>query len=63
MNADWHRAHVLGSHAPLDIRVVWHEEHARECGCREMPPSIAAEIAAREARGSATPRPSARARE
>lgn len=24
-----------------DERVAWHEEHERECGCREVPPSLA----------------------
>ncbi len=44
MNADWHRDHVLGSHATMDERVEWHIEHARECGCRPIPASVNAEI-------------------
>ncbi len=44
MNADWHRAHVLGPHASLDDRVRWHVEHAKACACREIPESIRAEM-------------------
>ncbi len=47
MNAEWHRAHVLGQHAGLEDRIAWHEEHARECACRPVPAPIAAAIAAR----------------
>lgn len=47
LNADWHRAHVLGSHVSLDDRVEWHLEHVSHCGCREMPASIRKEIDAR----------------
>ncbi len=53
MNADWHRAHVLGRGASWEDRVLWHEEHARECGCRRPPDDIQAELdrrAAAEAR-------------
>ncbi|HLN77156.1 MAG TPA: hypothetical protein VK204_08930 [Nocardioidaceae bacterium] len=58
MNRDWHLAHVLGSKAPMDRRVEWHLEHARECGCGPIPPSVKAEIRARgmdvpEGRGQA----------
>lgn len=48
LNAEWHRAHVLGSHASLDERVDWHREHAVQCGCREMPASIRTEIERRD---------------
>jgi hypothetical protein len=40
MNADWHRAHVLGSGAPMETRIAWHLEHARECACRPIPESV-----------------------
>jgi hypothetical protein len=48
MNADWHRAHVLGSGAPMDRRIAWHVEHARECGCRPIPASVQREIDAQQ---------------
>lgn len=44
LNKEWHQAHVLGQHASLDDRSAWHLEHAKNCGCREMPESIRAEI-------------------
>jgi hypothetical protein len=44
LNAEWHREHVLGSTAPMDDRVAWHLEHARECGCRDIPASVVAEL-------------------
>jgi hypothetical protein len=52
MNADWHRSHVLASNAPMDARIEWHLEHARECACRPIPPSVLAEIEARTAGGT-----------
>jgi len=47
VNAEWHRAHPLGTHASLDDRVAWHLSHAEACACRPVPASIAAEIHAR----------------
>jgi hypothetical protein len=40
VNADWHRAHVLGSGAPMEARIAWHIEHARECACRPIPETV-----------------------
>ena len=53
LNAEWHNAHRMPRNATLDQRVAWHAEHAGACGCREMPESIARELARRrrEARG------------
>lgn len=47
INAPWHAAHVLGQGAAIDDRVAWHLEHARECGCREVPRSVRDELARR----------------
>jgi hypothetical protein len=44
MNADWHRAHILGRNVPMDVRIEWHLEHARECACRPIPASVVAAI-------------------
>ena len=52
MNADWHRAHVLGRGASWDDRVAWHAEHVRACSCRRPPPDIQAEIDRRSAAGA-----------
>jgi len=51
MNAAWHKAHRMPARAALDDRVRWHVAHEKACDCREMPASIAAEIA-RRARGA-----------
>lgn len=48
INAAWHRAHRMPAGATLAQRVRWHAGHARACGCREMPASIAAELRKRE---------------
>ena len=52
MDAEWHRAHVLGRGASWDERVLWHAEHARTCACRRPPEDVAAEISRREADGA-----------
>lgn len=42
INAKWHRANRMPKDATFEQRVTWHEEHARECGCRsgDMPADI-----------------------
>ena len=54
INAEWHAGHRLPRNAKVEQRVEWHIEHARECGCREIPPSIAAAI---DRRGQRWPEP------
>jgi len=44
INAEWHKAHVLGRNADLDTRVEWHIEHANACSCRQLSPKMRAEI-------------------
>jgi len=44
MNASWHRRHVMPARPSLEQRVRWHLAHAKACGCREIPRTIAAEI-------------------
>jgi len=44
MNAEWHRAHVLGRKASMDDRALWHVEHAKMCACRPIPQSVQDEI-------------------
>ncbi|HLN16170.1 MAG TPA: hypothetical protein VK277_05375 [Acidimicrobiales bacterium] len=45
MNTEWHRHHRLARDASHEQRVAWHAEHAAVCGCRPVPPSLAAEVA------------------
>jgi hypothetical protein len=56
MNAAWHKAHRMPERATLDDRVRWHVAHAKACDCREMPASIAAEIARRAKTPAGRPR-------
>lgn len=44
VNAEWHGAHRMPRNARLEERVEWHIAHTQECGCREVPPTIAAAI-------------------
>jgi hypothetical protein len=46
-NAAWHQTHRMPAKATLDQRVKWHAAHAKACGCRVMPASIATEIGKR----------------
>lgn len=48
INRAWHAEHRMPTNPTLEQRIEWHREHARECGCRPMPASIATEIARRE---------------
>jgi len=47
LNRAWHETHRLGTKATLGERIAWHLEHAKECGCREMPESIKTALSAR----------------
>lgn len=49
LNREWHEKHRMPPNATLDQRIAWHTEHARNCGCREMPESIRKEIEKRAA--------------
>lgn len=57
LNEEWHRGHVLGSHAPMDDRIAWHLEHVHVCGCREMPKSVRDEIERRGLTPDVPPEP------
>jgi hypothetical protein len=41
-NAEWHKAHRMPEKATKAQRAQWHYEHARNCGCRALTPSIVA---------------------
>jgi hypothetical protein len=53
VNAVWHDAHPMPKGATLDQRIAWHVEHAKSCGCRDVPSGIKAEM---ERRGEPVPR-------
>ncbi|MGA2803184.1 MAG: hypothetical protein ABSF89_02165 [Acidimicrobiales bacterium] len=44
LNRSWHEQHRLETKESLDDRVRWHMEHAKVCGCREIPPPVSEEI-------------------
>jgi hypothetical protein len=44
----------MPSNATLDQRIDWHVAHAAACGCRAMPPTVAAALAER---GRTPPKP------
>lgn len=52
LNAAWHDTHPMPKSATLDQRVTWHLAHAKACGCRAMPATVAAEL---KRRGIAAP--------
>lgn len=42
MNAEWHRRHVMPKNPTPAQRIAWHRAHAKHCGCRPIPPKLAA---------------------
>jgi hypothetical protein len=44
LNATWHRSHPMPEHPTVDQRIAWHIDHARNCGCREIPAKLIAEM-------------------
>lgn len=46
LNREWHEAHRMPPKPTRRQRVEWHAEHAGACGCREVPPNLAADVRA-----------------
>ena len=40
LNKEWHLRHPMPENPTLEQRIAWHIDHARHCGCREMPANI-----------------------
>ena len=40
INAEWHQAHRMPTNPSKQQRAEWHYQHALNCGCRELTPSI-----------------------
>lgn len=36
----WHKQNKMPKNASLEERIAWHREHAKYCGCREVPASL-----------------------
>lgn len=47
LNREWHDAHPMPPNASMDQRVEWHLEHARQCGCRDIPATVVKELTSR----------------
>lgn len=41
LNKDWHLKNRMPKNATEQQRIDWHIKHARQCGCREIPKSLA----------------------
>ena len=50
MNTKWHDKHPMPKKATLKQRVAWHRAHAKQCGCRRIPPPLVALVNAAERR-------------
>jgi hypothetical protein len=46
LNAAWHESNPMPPRASLKQRIEWHMAHAKACGCRAIPQTVA-----REAKG------------
>lgn len=51
MNKEWHANHPMPDKPTLEQRITWHLEHARLCGCREIPAKLQAIIKKRKLNG------------
>lgn len=40
LNPAWHQDHPLRPKATTQQRILWHAEHALECGCRDVPQDL-----------------------
>ncbi|MEK7595027.1 MAG: NUDIX hydrolase [Patescibacteria group bacterium] len=47
-NKEWHKENPLPKRPKEAQRIQWHVNHARECGCREIPPKIKIKMAERK---------------
>jgi hypothetical protein len=44
LNKEWHLAHPMPKNPSLKDRIEWHLEHAKNCGCREIPEKLKEEM-------------------
>jgi hypothetical protein len=44
INKEWHLSHPMPKHATIEQRMKWHLEHAKHCGCRDIPEKLKAEM-------------------
>ena len=39
-NKSWHEQHRMPRPSTIQQRIEWHLAHAKDCGCRPIPPSL-----------------------
>ena len=44
INKDWHSGQPMPKNTTIEQRIQWHIEHAKYCGCRDIPEKLKAEI-------------------
>lgn len=44
INKEWHLKNRMPKNATLAQRIEWHQEHQKNCSCREMPEKIKLEM-------------------
>lgn len=54
MNAHWHARHPMPKPATVAQRLAWHVAHEKHCGCRPMPPALAATVSGGERASKST---------
>ncbi len=42
LNKDWHAQNQMPAHPTVAVRLHWHLEHAKHCGCRPIPAKLMA---------------------
>jgi hypothetical protein len=44
LNKAWHQQNRMPPNATRAQRIQWHAEHAKKCGCRDIPESIRQDV-------------------
>ena len=44
LNKEWHLKHPIPKQANIEVRIKWHVQHAKHCGCRGIPETIKEEL-------------------
>ena len=44
LNKEWHLVHPMPKNPTQQQRIEWHLEHAKNCGCREIPAKLKEEM-------------------
>jgi len=48
INKNWHLKNKLPKNTSANQRLQWHADHARECGCRPIPPAVLSKMKERK---------------